>query len=343
MSKRVLVVGAGGFAGGFICDECLRRGYKVWAGVRHSTSRVYLHDERLKFVSLDFEAPETIAQTLRETLNECGEERWDYIIYNLGATKCLNFSDFNKINYEYLRYFTDAVKQSGVIPEKLLYISSLSAMGEGDERGYAPFNEKMIPNPNTRYGTSKLKAEMWLATCGIPTIVFRATGIYGPRDKDYFLMFKSISRGVDFSVGFRRQVLSFLFVEDLARACCDALEKAPAGSTYIVGEPCSYTQKEFRKLMAASLNKKWVLPVRLPLAAVKLVSGIAEKIGVAKGKPSTLNSDKYRIMAQRNWNIDISRAREDFGFEPRVSLEEGIRRCVEWYEKEGWLSPRRKK
>ncbi|MCH5217702.1 MAG: NAD(P)-dependent oxidoreductase [Muribaculaceae bacterium] len=337
--KRVLVVGAGGFAGGFICEECLRRGWDTWAGVRATTSRRYLTDPRLKFAVLDFENPASLGSDLKKALGESPEapERWDYIIYNLGATKCVNYVDFNRINYLYLREFTEALKEAGLVPDKMVYISSLSAMGKGDEKGYAPFTEKMVPIPDTRYGASKLKAEMWLATAGIPTVIFRATGIYGPRDRDYFLMFKSIARGADFSLGFRRQLLSFLYVEDLARACCDALEKAPAGRTYIVGEPAVYTQKEFRGLVAGALGKKLVVPVRLPLAVVRMVSAIAEKIGVARGKPSTLNSDKYRIMAQRNWNIDISRAREEFGFDPRVSLAEGVRRSVEWYRKEGWL------
>lgn len=337
--KKVLVVGAGGFAGGFICDECLRRGWEVWAGVRQSTSRQYLSDARLRFVILDFEDPATLPQTFRDAFVQGGEgeARWDYVIYNLGATKCVNFADFNRINYQYLREFTDALKEAAMVPDKLLYISSLSAMGPGDEKGYAPFTEEMIPMANTRYGASKLKAEMWLATCGIPAVIFRCTGIYGPRDRDYYLMFKSIAKGFDFSVGYRRQLLSFLYVEDLARACCDALLNAAPGNTYIIGHPAVYTQKDFRSLAAKAIGRKGVLPLRMPLGAVKAVSAVAEKIGVARGKPSTLNRDKYRIMAQRNWNIDVSKARREFGFKPSVDLAEGIERTVEWYKAEGWI------
>ena len=60
-------------------------------------------------------------------------ERWDYIVYNLGATKCVNFADFNRINYLYLRSFTEALRKSGKMPERLLFMSSLSALGPGDE------------------------------------------------------------------------------------------------------------------------------------------------------------------------------------------------------------------
>lgn len=333
--KKVLVVGAGGFAGGFIVSEALRRGCEVWAGVRASTSRRWLEDSRIHFVEFDFDKPETLRGSLEGALPE--GERWDWIVYNLGATKVMRYADFSRINYDYLRDFTDALKRSGKVPEKFLYMSSLSAMGAGDERGYTPFDETMIPHPNTRYGASKLKAEMWLLTSGIPYIIFRPTGIYGPRDRDYFLMFKSIGKGFDFSVGFRRQMLTFIYVEDLAAAVFDALEKAPVGETYDISEPRAYTQKEFRKISAQAMGKKMVIPVRVPLWGLKAVSAVAEKWGVARMKPSTLNSDKYNIMKQRNWRVDVSKARRDFGFAPQTDLRQGVMRSVEWYKKEGWL------
>lgn len=340
--KSILVVGAGGFAGSFFVEEGLRRGYEVWAGVRQSTSRKYLSDKRIKFVTFDFDDPSAIENTFdtlfSETeLTESKRKGWDYIIYNLGATKVIRYSDFNRINYEYLRNFTSALKNKGIMPEKFLYMSSLSAVGPGDEKGYSEFTETMIPHPDTRYGASKLKAEMWLQMEGIPYIIFRATGIYGPRDKDYFLMFKSISRGFDFGVGYKRQLLSFIYAEDLARGAYDALEKSPVGETYNIAEGRNYTQKEFRDMAAITLGKKFVIPMKMPLFAVRVVSAVAEKIGAAKGEPSTLNSDKYHIMRQRNWGVDISKARDSFGFSPEVSLKEGIEKSIKWYKDNGWL------
>lgn len=333
--KKVLIVGAGGFAGGFIVAEGLKRGYEIWAGIRESTSKIYLQDENINFVVFDFSSPDTILTTLRQALPE--DQKWDWIIYNLGATKALTFSDFSKINYEYLRNFIEALKECGKMPEKFLYMSSLSVMGPGDEKNYTSFTEGMIPRPNTRYGASKLKAEMLLEMEGVPYIIFRPTGIYGPRDKDYFLMFQSVARGVDFGAGYRRQMLTFIYVEDLAEAVYDALEMAPVKQKYIISEDAAYSQQEFRKLSAEALGKKLVVPFVLPLWAVKAVSAVAEKWGVARMKPSTLNSDKFNIMKQRNWKADISKARHDFNFNPKTSLKEGIKKSVEWYRKEGWL------
>ena len=333
--KKVLVVGAGGFAGGFIVEEGLKRGYEVYAGVRESTLRKFLDSPEIKFVTFDFENPESLGETLSEAMP--GEEKWDWIVYNLGATKAISFSAFSKVNYEYLRSFLEALKATGKVPEKFLLMSSLSVHGDTHEKDGGKFRETDIPRPNTRYGASKLKAEILLQSEGIPYIIFRPTGIYGPRDKDYYLMLKTISKGFDFSAGYKKQLLTFIYVEDLARAVYDALEKAPVGNIYIISENKGYTQKEFRKLASHALGKKGVLSVPLPLWAVKAVSGIAEKWGVARMKPSTLNSDKYKIMKQRNWDADISKAQKDFGFTPKVSLEEGLNHAVDWYKKEGWL------
>lgn len=334
--KKVLVVGAGGFAGGFIVEEGLRRGYEVWAGVRATTSRQWLTDERIHFVEIDFTDSATIAGSLRAALPE--GEKWDWIVFNLGATKVVRYSDFDSINYGCLNNFLNALHATSKIPKRLLYMSSLSAVGPRDEKNYNPISEETIPIPNTRYGSSKLKAELRLMSQSeIPYIIFRCTGIYGPRDHDYFLMFESIKKGFDFTVGYRPQMLSFLYVEDLARAVYEALEKAPTGEVYNIAEPQTYTQKEFRKLSAEALGKRFVMPVAVPVWGLKAVTSVAGAWGMWRKKPSTLNSDKYHIMKQRNWRVDTSKAERDFGFRAEVDLREGIRRSVEWYKKEGWL------
>ncbi|MDE6430610.1 MAG: NAD-dependent epimerase/dehydratase family protein, partial [Duncaniella sp.] len=152
---KVLIVGAGGFIGGFIARESLSRGYETWCAVRESTSRRYLTDPALNFITLDYDDTDKLRAALEG-------KKWDYIVYNLGATKCVNFSDFNHINFTYLRNFCEALIANDQVPERFLYISSLSAIGPGDEKTYAPLNGSMIPNPNTRYGVSKIKAETFL-------------------------------------------------------------------------------------------------------------------------------------------------------------------------------------
>lgn len=325
--KKILVIGAGGFIGGFIAAEGLKRGYEVWAGVRPSTSLEYLQDPAIHILKLDYSDPGKLQKQFTEALPD---GRWEYIIHNLGATKCLRYADFDRVNYQYLRNVIEAIKEAGKEPEKFLLMSSLSAIGPGDERHYTPLTDDIPPHPNTRYGLSKIKAEQYLELMGnIPYVIFRATGVYGPHEKDYLMMIQSIDRHWDFAVGMRRQMLTFIYVDDLVGAMYDALVSPVAvNKRYIIAEPRAYTQKEFRALVARTLGRRWVIPVRLPMFMVWIASFVAEKIGQLRGKPSTLNRDKFRIMRQRNWKADVSPAQRDFNFTVHFPLERGISETV---------------
>ncbi|MBD5258605.1 MAG: NAD(P)-dependent oxidoreductase [Barnesiella sp.] len=331
--KRLLVIGAGGFIGGFIASTGLDRGYDVTVAVRASTSRRYLTDERLHFLVLDYDDSEAIAEAMREALPD--GERWDYVIHNLGATKCANFSDFDKINYRYLVNIVEALKATGKDPERFLFMSSLSAMGPVDEKTYRPITNADTPHPNTRYGLSKMKAEEYLRyRSGLHYIIFRATGVYGPREKDYLMMIKSIDGHIDVGMGYRKQMLTFIYVDDLVNAMFDALAAGVSDKIYIISEPKAYTQKEFRSMVSKALGGRWVLPLKLPMWVVLAVSTLTEKLAAVRGKASTLNRDKYKIMKQRNWNCDVSEAQADFGFKADYPLERGVRATVDAYLEE---------
>ncbi len=336
MAKKVLITGAGGFIGGYIVAEALNRGYETWAAVRATTSLQFLTDPRIKFIELDFTEPDDLHNTLKEHIEENG--KWDYVIHNLGATKCNNFMHFQTINCEYMKLLVESLRDLEAVPEVFLMISSLSVMGLGDEETYKPFTAKSIPFPNTFYGVSKYNAESYLRSIAdFPYTIFRCTGVYGPHERDYFLMMKSIKMGFDFSVGFRKQMLTFIYVKDLANAIFDSIEKGAARKSYFISEPRGYTQDEFRKLVAQELGKKLVIPIKCPLWIVKIVCRVAEFIGNMTMKPSTLNGDKFKIMKQRNWLCDTSEAQNDFGFNPKYDLKAGVKEAIEWYRSAGWL------
>ena len=334
--KSILITGAGGFIGGFLVEEALRRGYDTWAAVRSTTSREFLTDERIHFIELDYTDQDRLEETLRDHMGEWG--KWDYVVHNLGVTKSTNYLDFEQVNYGYLKALADAMRVTNMTPDVFLLMSSLSVMGPGDEETYQPFNSSDVPLPNTFYGVSKLKAETYLQSVkDFPYTIFRCTGVYGPRERDYYLMIKSIKRGFDFSVGYKKQMLTFIYVKDLVVAVMDALEKGPLRRAYFISENQGYTQQEFRKIVCEELGKKFVIPVTCPLWVVKRVCAIAEWIGKVTLKASTLNRDKYKILKQRNWLCDTSDAQRDFNFNPQYSLREGIREAIAWYRQAGWL------
>ena len=144
-------------------------------------------------------------------------------------------------------------------------------------------------------------------------------------------MIKSIDGHIDVGMGYRKQMLTFIYVDDLVGAMFDALASGVSDKTYIISEPMAYTQKEFRTMVAEALGGRWVLPLKLPMWTVFAVSAVAEKIAAWRGKASTLNRDKYKIMKQRNWNCDVSDAQADFGFHADFPLERGVRATVDAY------------
>lgn len=132
MSHKILVTGAGGFIGGYVVEAALERNYETWAGVRTSTSREYLQDNRIQFVNLDFGNSAHLKEQLQELKSKIG--RWDYIVHNLGVTKSKNPDDFDRINYGFLRNFVEALTACDMVPDKFVYMSSLGAWGMGDEK-----------------------------------------------------------------------------------------------------------------------------------------------------------------------------------------------------------------
>lgn len=330
--KKILITGASGFIGSFLIEKALSKGFEVWAGVRKSSSREYLQDERIKFIDLNFSDKNALTVQLKE------QDRFDYIIHNAGVTKCLNPNDFDRINYAYTRNFVEALQSSDTVPAKFLLMSSLSAYGIGDEINYTPIKLTDIPNPNTAYGVSKLKAEQCLqSTENFPYMILRPTGVYGPREKDYYLMLKTVKSGLDVAAGFKPQHLTFIYVKDLVDAAFLTLESPLKNKHYFVADGDVYTDKEYTGLVKEVLGKKFVLSLKLPLWLIKTVSVVAEEVSKITKKPSTLNRDKFKIMKQRNWECDITPLMDDLNFSPKYNLKRGLEESVEWYKQNGWL------
>ena len=203
---------------------------------------------------------------------------------------------------------------------------------------YSDICDKDVPSPNTAYGISKLHAEEYLRSLpDFPYVILRPTGVYGPREHDYFLMMKSINRHLDMAAGFKRQDLTFVYVTDLVQAAYAALEKPTVRKSFFISDGNVYDSRTFSDLIRKELGSPWTIRFVCPLFLLRFISLIAENAARLSKKPGTLNSDKYRIMKQRNWRCDITPATKELEYSPRVTLEEGVKKTIAWYKKEGWL------
>lgn len=334
--KSVLVTGASGFIGNFIIKEALKKGYEVWAGVRATSKLDGLQDKNIHLIELDFAHPGTLKLQLSDFKET--NSKWDYIIHTAGLTKCNDKKDFDRVNYQGTKNFIEALYQQKMIPEKFIYLSSLSIFGPIHEKDNLPISENDTPKPNTSYGVSKIRAEEYIKSLeDFPYLIFRPTGVYGPREKDYFLMAKSIKSHVDFAAGLKKQLLTFVYVADLAQAIFLGIEKNVCKKSYFVSDGKVYKSRDFSDLIQKELGNPFVIHIKCPLIVLKVISLCAEFVASYSGKSSTLNGDKYKIMKQRNWQCDITPLIDDLGYVPQYNLEKGVKQAIDWYKKEGWL------
>ena len=330
---KILITGASGFIGSFIVEEALKRGFETWAAVRKSSSKAFLQDERIHFIELNLSSKEQLVEQLKE-------HQFDYVVHAAGVTKCLNKADFHRINTEGTKNLVEALREVKMPLKRFVFVSSLSGFGAIKEKlPYDEIREDDTPQPNTEYGRSKLATEQYLDTLGscLPYIILRPTGVYGPREKDYFMMAKSIKQHIDFAVGFQRQDITFVYVTDVVQAIFLALEKGKTGRKYFLSDGEVYQSTTFSDLIHEERGRPWWLRITAPTWVLRIITFFGEYVGRMTGKVTALNKDKYNILKQRNWRCDITPARRELGFEPKVKLEEGVKRTIKWYQDNKWL------
>lgn len=349
LSMKILVTGASGFIGSFMVSEGLNRGHEMWAGMRHSSSKQYLTDKRIRFAELDLSNPERLCKQLTTYKKEMGVA-WDYVIHAAGATKSLKREGFFRTNTEGTRNLVNALRDCEMMPKRFVFVSSLSIFGaireekigtDGSTQLYIPITDKDTPQPNTAYGESKLAAENFLRSqTDVPWVILRPTGVYGPRERDYFLMAQSIKQHVDFAVGYQPQEITFVYMMDVVQAAflaCERPEKDVLHHAYFLSDGRSYNSRAFSDLLQKEMGTRFVLHIKAPLWFLHAVCAVNGTISRWMGKLTTLNMDKYHILAQRNWNCDIEPARRELGYEPQWGLEAGVKESVKWYKEAGWL------
>jgi nucleoside-diphosphate-sugar epimerase len=346
----ILVTGASGFIGSYIVQEGLDKGFDVWAGMRGTSSRGYLQDQRIRFAQLNLSDPKLLRQQLRQYKDQMGGKGWDYVVHAAGATKCLKEEDFYRTNTDGTCNLIDALRAEEMIPKRFVFVSSLSIFGAIRENAvhkpstdnpwiYSPILLTDTPQPNTAYGRSKLKAEEYLQQQkDFPFTILRPTGVYGPREKDYFMMAKSIKQHIDFAVGFRPQEITFVYMMDVVQAiykCMDA--PAAEGKAYFLSDGEVYNSRRFSDLLQQYLGNPWVCHVKAPLWLLRIICWVSTRVSHITGKMNALNDDKFYILSQRNWQCDIEPAKRDFNFQPQWKLEQGVPATIKWYQDNGWI------
>ncbi|MDG4476054.1 SDR family oxidoreductase [Desulfobacterales bacterium RS19-109] len=312
--SRALVTGANGFVGQPLCEEMLLRGWQVLAAVR-SSRRLPQDMELVTVGAID------------------GETNWAEALRGVGAVVHLAarvhimrdkatdpLTEFRAVNVAAALNLARQAAKAGV--QRFVYLSSIKVNGEQTLSGQ-PFTEEDVSVPLGPYSISKCEAEEGLRTLaqrtGMEVVVIRPPLIYGPGVKANFLnMLRWLHAGVPLPLGSinnRRSIVALDNLIDLIIRCLD--HPAAADQTFLVSDGEDLSTTALLRRMAHALGR----PARLMPLPVFLLEAGAVLLG-------------RRDMAQRlcgSLQVDISRARTLLGWNPPISVDEGLRRTAQWF------------
>jgi nucleoside-diphosphate-sugar epimerase len=328
-SKNIVIVtGANGFVGSHLVDFLLSKSFTVRCITRKSSDLHWLNGKNIEIYDCGLNDKEKLKKVF---------EGAEYIYHVAGVVKSKKPEGYFTGNVETTRILLDTALEYKNTIKKFLVVSSLTAVGPSESG--KPVDETTICRPITTYGKSKLAEENLVKTYmdRLPITICRAPAVYGERDTEIFIFFKTFSQGLMTTIGFNRKELSLIHVLDLVNgfylACTS--EKS-AGNTYFISSEKYYTWKEVGDITAKVLNKKPV-KVKVPHFVVYSIAAIAQFFAIFSKKPATLNIEKAKDITRTFWTCDTSKAINELGYHQNISVEEGIKRTCDWYKEMKWI------
>ena len=319
---KALVTGATGFTGGRLTRFLAERGDDVRALVRDRTKVAVPAGARIEIVEGDL----TNAASLERAMT--GVE----VVYNIAAhyrEAGLPAAVYRAVNATAVGTIVEIAKRIGV--RRVVQCSTVGVHGDVEK---PPANEDAPLRPGDIYQETKLEGERIGAEAarkaGVELVIVRPSGIYGPADRRLFKVFGKVAQGRFLMLGSGRHFYHVTYIDDLCegfRLC--ATMPAAAGRTYILagGELTTLSQ-----LVTITAEVARVAPPsrRFPVWPVWLAAGACELVCAPFGISPPLYRRRVDFF-RKSRAFDISRARREIGFEPRIGLREGIGRTLEWY------------
>lgn len=303
-----MVTGAAGFIGSNICQRLLDKGYRVVGIDNFKTGsgkniEGLLENDGFSFTEVDINDLDSLNSIM---------EGVDYVLHQAAIPSVPRSVDdpitSNQTNINGTLNVLVAARDRNV--RKLVFASSSSIYGDSET---LPKHEDMVPNPLSPYALNKLAGEyyckLFTELYGLKTACLRYFNVFGPRqnpDSEYAAVIPKFITSIMNDIppviyGDGEQTRDFTFVEDVADANINAMLSDAVGNFNIAGG------------RRVSLNQ--------------LVGIINELVG--KDLEPTYESPRAGDV--RHSLASVDKAKQGFGYEPRYTLEEGLRRTIEWF------------
>jgi len=312
----VLLTGATGFVGRYLCRSLTSAGYAVTGTTRHSVGDRSADEHKLISVG-DLGSAVDWEPVLK------GVDCVVHLAARVHVMRDLEsdpLAAFRRVNVGGTERLLRHACESGV--KRFVYISSVKV--HGDATPGAPFKATDAPSPTDPYGHSKLEAERVVEqVCersGVETVIIRPPLVYGRGVGGNFRrLLQLVEKGYPLPFGRvenQRSLVSVANLCDLIRECLS--NESAAGRTFLVSDDQDVSTPELLRLIAASMSRSArLLPVPVPMLALA-----AKLIGQSAAMSRLTES----------LQVDIKDTMRTLNWKPPVSVAEGIQSTVTWHK-----------
>jgi nucleoside-diphosphate-sugar epimerase len=324
---KILVTGATGFTGKALSRRLVEEGEQVVAFVRPTSNVRELEDLGVECLRVDIKNSKDVMEHF------AGISK----VFHIAAAYRAEYADhdeFRLVNVEATRNLLEAAKRYGV--RRFIHCSTVGVQGRID---HTPADEEYRFLPGDHYQSSKLEGELLARRFfseGLPGVVVRPVGIYGPGDTRFLKLFKPIGKGMFVMIGTGNTLYHLTYISDLVDGflLCGKKDEALGEVFTIAGEKYT-TIRELVHMIADVLGKPrpaW----RVPFYPVYLASVVCEKACSAIGIEPPLYPRRVEFF-YKDRAFSIAKAKRLLDFSPKVGLRDGLAATADWYKEKGMI------
>lgn len=326
---KVLVTGGTGFTGKALVKRLLDEGHTVVA---------MDYKEGLKTQELRDWGAEVVIGTVtdRDIVKQVMQDI-EFVYHIAAAFREMDVpnSYYHDVNVGGTKIVLEEAVAAGV--KKLVYCSTCGVHGNVDN---PPANEDAPINAADYYQQTKYEAEPLVnefSKQGLKTVIIRPAAIYGPGDAERFgMIYRQVNKGFFPIFGNGKTLYHPLYIDNLVDSFINVLpEDIGNGGTYLIADGDYIQIKDLVQKVADSMQAKPFI-FHLPFTPLRLLSQVVEVIC----KPFNIVPPIFPRRVdwfKQNRAFDISRARNEIGYDPKVKIEQGLANTAKWYKEEGLL------